>query len=73
MKRIWILLTALICLLAVCPVWAQNVYSSDIVTPRTGVAVCAPKKEKETVPMYREADEKSGVWMIITAAREPKC
>ena len=63
MKRIWILLTALICLLAVCPAWAQNVYSSDIVTPRTGVAVCAPKKEKETVPMYREADEKSGVWM----------
>ena len=49
MKRIWILLTALICLLAVCPAWAQNVYSSDIVTPRTGVAVCAPKKEKETI------------------------
>lgn len=63
MKRIVILLAAMICLLAVCPAWAQNVYSSDIVTPRTGVAVCAPKKEKETVPMYREADEKSGVWM----------
>ena len=62
MKRIWFLLTALVCVMLACPAWAQDIPSSDIATPRTGVAVCAPSKDA-TVPMYREADENSAVLM----------
>lgn len=62
MKRIWFLLTALVCAMLACPAWAQDIPSSDIATPRTGVAVCAPSGDV-TVPMYREADENSDVLM----------
>lgn len=64
MKRICILLTALICVMLACPAWAQDIPDSDIATPRTGVAVCAPNdNENTTVPMYQEADENSTVLM----------
>lgn len=36
MKRIYILLTALICVMLACPAWAQDIPGSDIATPRTG-------------------------------------
>lgn len=63
MKRIGWLLMTLVCVLLACPGMAQDIHSSDIATPRTGIAVCAPTKENETIPMYREADEKSDVLM----------
>ena len=46
-----------------CTAWAQEIHSSDIVTPRMGIAVCAPTETTGTIPMYQDSDEKSGVLM----------